>query len=119
MWRAGSLGTMTERKPPGVSWETWIDKQIREGVERGLFDDLPGTGKPLPDIDKPRDEDRWIKAKLQAEVHRLEQQRQHLQDFVSRLTSEKRVAEVLVTEQVRTAARGPLACDSTGKPAPL
>ena len=58
---------MTERKPPGVSWETWIDKQIREGVERGLFDDLPGTGKPLPDIDKPRDEDRWIKAKLQAE----------------------------------------------------
>src|SRR5688500_17528309 len=40
-------------------------------------------------------------AKLQAEVHRLEQQRQHLQDFVSRLTSEKRVAEILVTEQAR------------------
>jgi len=58
---------MTERKPPGVSWESWIDKQIREGVERGLFDDLPGTGKPLPDLDGPRDEDRWIKRKLRDE----------------------------------------------------
>lgn len=46
---------------------------------------------------------RSTEAKLQAEVHRLEQQRQHLQDFVSRLTSEKRVAEILVTEQVRSA----------------
>jgi DnaJ homologue, subfamily C, member 28, conserved domain len=58
---------VTERKPPGVSWESWIDKQIREGAERGLFDDLPGAGKPLPDLDGPRDEDRWIKKKLQAE----------------------------------------------------
>ena len=33
---------MTERKPPGVSWETWIDRQIREGMERGDFDGLAG-----------------------------------------------------------------------------
>ncbi len=60
-------GGMTERKPPGVSWESWIDTQIREGAERGLFDDLPGAGKPLPDLDGPRDEDRWIKKKLRDE----------------------------------------------------
>lgn len=58
---------MTERKPPGVSWESWVDRQIREGMERGEFDDLPGHGQPLPDIDEPRDEMRWIRAKLRRE----------------------------------------------------
>ncbi len=33
---------MTERKPPGVSFETWIDKQIREATERGEFAHLSG-----------------------------------------------------------------------------
>jgi hypothetical protein len=45
------------------------------------------------------EQSRSAEAKLQADVKRLEQQRQHLQDFVSRLTSEKRVAEILVTDQ--------------------
>jgi len=61
---------MTERKPPGVSWESWIDKQIREGRERGEFDDLPGTGKPLPGLDqtgRPRDELWWVRDKLKRE----------------------------------------------------
>jgi hypothetical protein len=57
---------MTERKPPGVNWETWVDKQIREGQERGEFDDLPGHGKPLEDIDR-RDELWWVRAKLRRE----------------------------------------------------
>ena len=39
---------MTERKPPGTSWETWIDAQIRVAMEQGAFDNLPGAGKPLP-----------------------------------------------------------------------
>ena len=58
---------MTERKPPGVSWESWIERQIRESVERGEFDNLPGTGKRLAGIDRPRDEDWWIKEKLRRE----------------------------------------------------
>jgi len=52
-----------ERKPPGVSWETWIDRQVRESQERGDFDGLPGAGKPLPDLDR-RDEDWWLKRML-------------------------------------------------------
>jgi DnaJ family protein C protein 28 len=28
-------------------WESWVNQQIREAQERGEFDDLPGTGKPL------------------------------------------------------------------------
>lgn len=61
---------MTERKPPGVSWESWVDKQIREGRERGEFDNLPGTGKPLPGLDqtdRPRDELWWVRDKLKRE----------------------------------------------------
>lgn len=58
---------VTERKPPGVSWETWIDRQIREGMERGDFDDLPGHGKPLRGIDRPRDEMWWVRDKLRRE----------------------------------------------------
>jgi hypothetical protein len=55
---------MTERKPPGVSFETWIDRQIREAQERGEFDDLPGKGKPLRGIDEPYDELWWVKQLL-------------------------------------------------------
>lgn len=39
---------MTERKPAGMSFTSWIDQQISEATERGEFDNLPGAGKPLP-----------------------------------------------------------------------
>jgi hypothetical protein len=39
---------MTERKPPGMSFTSWIDQQISEAQERGAFDNLPGAGQPLP-----------------------------------------------------------------------
>jgi hypothetical protein len=39
---------MTERKPPDLSFTSWIDRQINEAAERGAFDNLPGAGKPLP-----------------------------------------------------------------------
>ena len=58
---------MTTRKPPGTSWESWIDRQIREAAERGEFEDLPGKGKPIADLDKPHDENWWIRQKLRSE----------------------------------------------------
>jgi DnaJ homologue, subfamily C, member 28, conserved domain len=58
---------MTERKPPGVGFETWVERQLREAAERGAFDDLPGAGKPIPDLDKPHDELWWVKQKLRRE----------------------------------------------------
>jgi hypothetical protein len=42
-------------------YESWVDKQIREAVERGEFDNLPGTGKPLPDRNELYDENWWLK----------------------------------------------------------
>ena len=34
-------------------WESLIDQKIREGMERGEFDDLPGKGKPLDTSENP------------------------------------------------------------------
>jgi hypothetical protein len=58
---------MTERKPPGTSWETWIDAQIRIAREQGAFDNLPGAGKPLPNLDQEYDPDWWVKQLVQRE----------------------------------------------------
>ena len=38
---------MTERKPPQMKFSTWIDQQIADAERRGVFDELPGKGKPL------------------------------------------------------------------------
>ncbi|HET6815180.1 MAG TPA: DUF1992 domain-containing protein, partial [Actinomycetota bacterium] len=58
---------MTDRKPPGVGFGTWVERQIREAAERGAFDNLPGAGKPIADLDKPHDELWWVKDKLRRE----------------------------------------------------
>ena len=58
---------MTERKPPGTSWETWIDVQVRVAREQGAFDNLPGAGKPLPNLDQEYDPLWWVKQLIQRE----------------------------------------------------
>ncbi|MGW5732311.1 MULTISPECIES: DnaJ family domain-containing protein [Streptomyces] len=60
---------MTERKPPEVTFESWIDQQIRAAEERGDFATLPGRGKPLPrGLDTASyDEQWWIKQKMARE----------------------------------------------------
>lgn len=55
------------RKPPGLSWERWIERQITEAIERGEFDQLPGAGRPIRDLDVRRDELAWIRDKLRRE----------------------------------------------------
>ena len=52
---------MTERKPAGTSWESWIEAQIRVAQEQGAFDNLPGAGKPLPDRGQTYDPLWWVK----------------------------------------------------------
>ncbi|MFI8227881.1 DUF1992 domain-containing protein [Streptomyces sp. NPDC085900] len=59
---------MTERKPPGVPFESWVDKQIRDAERRGEFTRLPGAGKPLPPgTDTTYDELWWIRQKMARE----------------------------------------------------
>ncbi len=65
--RSGTLTVMVERRLTLSDWESSVERQIREGIERGEFDNLPGVGKPLAGLDGPRDEDWWIKQKLRRE----------------------------------------------------
>lgn len=41
--------------------EPWIERKIREAAEAGEFDDLEGSGKPIPDIDVPYDPAWWAR----------------------------------------------------------
>jgi hypothetical protein len=58
---------MTKRKPPGTSWESRIDAQIRVATEAGAFDNLPGAGKPLPNLGQKHDPLWWVKQLVQRE----------------------------------------------------
>jgi hypothetical protein len=46
------------------AFESVVERRIREAMERGEFDDLPGTGEPLPGAGQPYDEMWWVKAWL-------------------------------------------------------
>ena len=48
-------------------YESWIDRQVREAIERGEFDNLPGAGKPLRGLNGRNDENWWITSKLERE----------------------------------------------------
>ena len=56
-----------EKKPPKVRWETWVERKIRESMDRGEFDNLPGAGQPIPDLARPYDELWWLRKKLRDE----------------------------------------------------
>ncbi|WP_435593233.1 DUF1992 domain-containing protein [Nocardia sp. bgisy118] len=58
---------MTERKPPDLTFESWIDKQVREATERGEFDNLRGAGRPIPGAGTPVDENWWLRDYLRRE----------------------------------------------------
>jgi Domain of unknown function (DUF1992) len=64
---SGRLTEMVERRPTLSEWENSVERQIREGIERGEFDHLSGAGKPLEGLDGPHDEEWWVKQKLQRE----------------------------------------------------
>jgi hypothetical protein len=43
-------------------WERWVDKIIREAQEEGLFDDLPGSGRPINWEDESWVDEDWVVA---------------------------------------------------------
>jgi hypothetical protein len=111
---------VTGRKPPGVGWETWIERQIREATERGEFDDLPGAGKPIPDLDEPHDELWWVKGKLRREqvswlppTMALRKEAEDALEAAARAASEDEVRRIVadinrrIVDGNRKAASGP------------
>ncbi len=58
---------MTERKPSTLSVPDWVEIQIRQAEAAGVFENLPGSGKPLPGLDRPRHELAWVADYLRRE----------------------------------------------------
>jgi hypothetical protein len=96
---------MTERKPPGISFTSWIDQQIGEAQERGAFDNLPGAGKPLPKRREADDGLTWLREFLRREgvstdellptPLKLRRQSERLAESVQELHSEQEVRDAV------------------------
>ncbi len=115
---------MSERKPPGMRWESWIDRQIREAEERGEFENLPGKGKPLPDLGKPRDELWWVKQllrrenlKVTPETLALRKELENVEQRVADAGSEPEVRRIVTT--INDRIRAVNARPATGPPSNL
>jgi hypothetical protein len=96
---------MTERKPPEISFASWVDRQINEAAERGAFEDLPGAGQPLPKRGEAGDGQAWLRDYLRREgvpgeellplPLRLRKEVERLTGSVQELRSEQEVREVV------------------------
>ena len=105
---------MTERKPPGISFETWVDRQIARAEERGAFADLPGAGRPLPLRDRPESSYEWALrwaarenggvAGMLPPGLALRKEREELPDRVAVAPSEAAVRELVEDFNARVAA---------------
>ena len=101
-----------------VHWyESSIDRQLREAAERGEFENLEGTGKPLRGHGREYDEDWWVKDWLRREgatagalppTLALRREAQDLRDNIDRRTSEDDVRAYVagLNEQLRKARAG-------------
>ena len=111
---------MTDRKPPGIRFETWVERQIRVATERGEFDNLPGAGKPIDDLDEPHDELWWVRRKLRRErfsylppTMALRKEAEEALEAAARAGSEAEVRRIVadinakIVEGNRKAASGP------------
>ncbi|MFG3255509.1 DUF1992 domain-containing protein [Streptomyces sp. NPDC048172] len=107
---------MTERKPPGISFESWADRQIREAEERGEFANLPGAGKPLKDEKRPYNEQWWVERKMRDEnlSHLppslvLRKEADEARAALARARSEAEVREIVegINEKIRAAIKYP------------
>lgn len=108
---------MTERKPAGSNFESWVERQIREATERGVFDGLPGAGKPIPGVDNARDELWWVRDKLRREnvsyvppSLALRKEAEDVRERAMRARTESEVRDLIgdLNERIRDAIRKPL-----------
>jgi hypothetical protein len=103
-----------------MNFTSWIDQQINEAAERGLFDNLVGAGKPLPDPGAEDFGEAWLRdyvrregvpaeemlptpLKLRKDIERLGERAPHLR-------SDKQVREAVaeLNERIMDWRRLPL-----------
>jgi len=103
---------VTERKRGDLTFESWIERQIRVAQERGDFDDLPGYGKPIPDHGD--DELWWVKSYMAREglsteallppELQLRREIERLPETVGAVPSEQVVREIVADLNRRVAS---------------
>jgi hypothetical protein len=96
-----------------VRYESAVEKAIREAVERGEFDDLPGKGRPLPNL-ADTDENWWVKGYLRREgvpsdallptPIQLRKEVERLPETVRDLPTERAVRDLVAELNARIAA---------------
>ncbi len=90
----------------------WVDLQVQRAIERGEFDGLPGTGKPIEDLDTTHDPDWWLKRFIEREritgvlppALSLRVEDARLDDVLDAERSERRVREMLEDFNARIVA---------------
>jgi hypothetical protein len=105
--------------------ESLVDKAIRQAQERGEFDNLPGTGKPIPGAGEPYDENWWVKGLLKRENASvlppplaLRKECEELADRMAGERSEIRVREIVADLNDRIRAVRRVAMDGPAIPLP-
>ncbi|MDT0187325.1 DUF1992 domain-containing protein [Microbacterium sp. ARD31] len=81
---------------------SWVDLQVRQAMERGEFDDLPGQGKPIKDLGVEHDPDWWLKKLVEREniallppAIALRKEDAELEDRLDAITVEREVRREL------------------------
>ncbi len=102
---------MTQRKPPGMTFETWVEQQIRRAEEQGAFEGLSLAGKPLPRLDREKTSLEWAlewAAREEADVTAmlptglaLRKEREELPALIARQTSEVAVRALVAAHNAR------------------
>lgn len=97
--------------------QQWVDLQIKQAVERGEFDDLPGYGKPIEGLGPQHDPDWWLKKLVEREhisvlppALQIRKDDAELEGLLDRITAEPEVRRELedFNERVRRARIQPL-----------
>jgi hypothetical protein len=102
-----------------MTFPDWVEAQIRAAEDAGAFENLPGKGKPIPGLGRPRDDMAWIANKLRSEnvdisdvlppSLALAREVERLPQRVARLHSEKQVRDVVddLNKRIRRAHLAP------------
>jgi Domain of unknown function (DUF1992) len=110
---------MTTRKPGHVWFPDWVEGQIVAAQRAGAFDNLPGKGKPIPGLGRPRHELEWVANYLRREdvavagvlppQLALAKEVEDLSATVAKLHSEAAVRSVVtdLNNRIRAAQRAP------------
>ena len=102
---------MTQRKPSGMTFESWVEQQIRRAEDEGAFEGLSLAGKPLPRRDREKSSYEWAlewAKREEADVAgmlptglALRKEREELPARIARQTSEVAVRALVEAHNAR------------------